>query len=235
MVRGGRVKPQSRRSLANEVLAVVLVALAILVLLSLVSYHATDPSWNTAGPEHPVSNLIGRVGAYLSDGLLQVFGIASLALPVLLVVIAYRAFFGEQPAVPAVKLAGAGLLLLALSGLLTLFPQWGIGLLKNARNGGVIGYLVEGGLAGLMNPTGAAIVLIAASLLTLVLTMEVSLASLSGFLGSVGRLIAQRVAANRAADREAAQRRQVSDGGETTLGARVTNWISDWREKREAA
>ncbi|MGH9828395.1 MAG: DNA translocase FtsK 4TM domain-containing protein, partial [Blastocatellia bacterium] len=236
MARGGRAKSGARRSLANEVLAVVLVALAILVFLSLASYNSADSSFNSVGPERPISNLIGHVGAYLSDGLLQVFGLGSLALPIVLVVIAYRAFFGEGPAVPAAKLIGSGLLLVAISGLLSLFPQWGIGLLKNSRNGGVVGYLVEGGLASFMNTAGAAIVLVAASILTVVLTMEVSLASMSGFAGSVANSIVQRIAANRQADKAAAKARaERSPRREFQLVSRVTNWFANWQDKRALA
>jgi S-DNA-T family DNA segregation ATPase FtsK/SpoIIIE len=85
----------SKKPLANEVLAVVMVALAILLLLSLVTYDPRDLSWNSSGPERPPSNLIGQLGAHISDFLLQVFGLASLVVPVLVGATGARYFFSE--------------------------------------------------------------------------------------------------------------------------------------------
>jgi len=68
----------------NIFLGLVLVLAATLVLLALASYHATDPSWNTAsgvaGPD-AVRNWIGIFGASLSDLLLQSLGVTAFFLP----------------------------------------------------------------------------------------------------------------------------------------------------------
>ena len=183
MVSRSYERKPARKSLGNEVLAVVMVALAILLLLSLVTYNPTDLSWNSVGPEHPPTNLIGQAGAHISDFLLQLFGLASFAIPFLLGLLGVRFFFSDGR-VPRKKLVGSGLLVIALAGFLALFPDIGAGLVKNARNGGAGGYLIKEGLASLMNTAGAAIVLTAATILTLMLAMEVSL---SGVVGLVGR------------------------------------------------
>jgi S-DNA-T family DNA segregation ATPase FtsK/SpoIIIE len=173
----------AKKSLGNEVLAVVMVALAILLLLSLVTYDPKDLSWNSVGPDHAPANLIGQVGAHVSDFLLQMFGLASFAIPILLGLLGVRYFFSDGR-VPRKKLIGSVLMVVALSGFLALFPDIGVGLVKNARNGGAGGYLIKEGLASLMNTAGAAIVLTAATILTLVLAMEVSL---SGAVQIIGR------------------------------------------------
>src|SRR6185503_5644571 len=175
-----RTKSTSKKSLANEVLAVVLVVAAILLVLSLFTYDSRDPSFNSVGPQREPQNLIGVVGALISDVFLQWFGLASLLIPVLLVLVAIQAFSTTNPAFPARKALGATLLLIAFSGFLALFPEIKIGLLARSYNGGAIGQMIEGGLAGLMGAAGAAIVLAAASVLTLMLTMEISLARLGG-------------------------------------------------------
>ena len=54
---------------------------AILLLVALFSHNPADPSLNTS-TTHPTTNLVGPVGATLSDLLLQGFGIAG-ALPAL--------------------------------------------------------------------------------------------------------------------------------------------------------
>lgn len=193
MATKSRAKPSSKKSLANEVLAVVLAAVATLLMLSLVTYNSKDPSWNSIGPQRSPSNIIGVVGAYIGDFFLQLFGLAALAIPVLLVLIAARTFFSDRAEIPVRKSAGAGLLLTAVSGFLALFPKLGFNILERyASNGGAVGYVIEGTLAGVLNTIGAAIVLTAASVLTLMLAMEISLASIAGWIDSVRQAYAER-------------------------------------------
>ena len=92
-----RTKSTSKKSLANEVLAVVLVVAAILLVLSLFTYDSRDPSFNSVGPQREPKNLIGVVGAFISDVFLQWFGLASLLIPVLLVLVSLRAFSTTSP------------------------------------------------------------------------------------------------------------------------------------------
>lgn len=208
-----RSKQTGGKSLANEVVAVVLVAVAVLLFLSLITYDPKDPSWNSSVPPHDPSNLIGLAGAYAGDFFLQLFGIASLIIPALLVLIAARAFFSEAAAIPLPKAFGALLLLIAFSGFLSLFPNIEIGLLANSSsNGGAVGYIIEGTLAGVMNTLGAAIVLTLASVLTLMLTMEVSLATVSHWLHS------------------AKEARVETHKGEPTMFQRLSGW---WAARAE--
>jgi len=175
MSRIERSKKPASRPVSHDVLAVVLLAIAALLLLSLVTYSPKDLSWNSTGPAHSPSNLIGKFGAYIGDFFIQLFGLASFSIPILMSAAALRTLFGGDPPLPARKIAGSALLLGALSGFLALFPEIRIGLLRNSHNGGVIGYLAEGGLAHLMNTAGAAIVLSATTVLTLMLAMDISL------------------------------------------------------------
>ena len=233
-----RTKHSGKKSLANEVLAVVLVVAAILLVLSLFTYDPRDPSFNSVGPQHEPHNIIGVVGAFISDVFLQWFGLASLLVPVLLVLVAIRAFSTTNPGFPARKAFGATLLLIAFSGFLALFPQIKIGLLARSYNGGAIGQMIETGLAGVMSTTGAAIVLAAASVLTLMLTMEISLARIAAWVRSVraeraetdpanptmfSRLSAwwqarseqrQQIAAQKRAEKELEQRRKEEERAE---------------------
>ena len=68
-------------------LGLVVLVGAGLLLLSLLSYTATDPSLNSAGGiagTRPAHNWCGLVGAYVADLLLQPLGVAVLFLPLLL-------------------------------------------------------------------------------------------------------------------------------------------------------
>jgi S-DNA-T family DNA segregation ATPase FtsK/SpoIIIE len=193
-------KRATQRSIAGEVVAVVLIATAIIVLLSLVTYNARDSSWNSVGPDHSPSNLIGRLGAHLSDIFLQMFGLAAFTLPLILVGISVRALFGNNPGLPVRKAAGASLLLVALSGLLALLPRLSLDVLANSRNGGAVGYVVAEALARIMNTAGAAIVLAAISLLTLMLAMDVSLSSLLAIVALATKSIRLRLGARERPD-----------------------------------
>ena len=210
-----RTKHSGKKSLANEVLAVVLVVAAILLVLSLFTYDPRDPSFNSVGPQHEPHNIIGVVGAFISDFFLQWFGLASLLVPVLLVLVAIRAFSTTNPGFPARKAVGATLLLIAFSGSLALFPQIRIGLLARSYNGGAIGQMIEAGLAGVMSTTGAAIVLAAASMLTLMLTMEISLARIVTWL------------------RSAREERAETDQAKPTMFSRISTWWISRSEQRQ--
>jgi S-DNA-T family DNA segregation ATPase FtsK/SpoIIIE len=75
---------RSRR--LNEMLGLIVVVAAGLLLLALVSYTPSDPSFNTVGGAagaHPAHNWTGLIGAYVSDLLLQSLGIAVIFLPLM--------------------------------------------------------------------------------------------------------------------------------------------------------
>ncbi len=180
-----RSKASPHKSLAGEILAVVLIAAAVLLTLSLFTYDPEDRSFNSVGPQAEPHNLIGVVGAFISDAFLQWFGLASLLIPILLVIVALRAFSTTDKGFPTRKVVGATLLLIAFSGFLALFPKIDITLLRHSNNGGAIGQMLEAGLVGLMSKVGAAIVLAAASVLTLMVTMEISLMRVSGWVKSI--------------------------------------------------
>src|ERR1700741_4905131 len=77
---------RSRR--LNEILGLIVLVAGALLLLALLTYTPSDPSFNTVGGAaglHPAHNWTGIAGAYLSDLLLQTLGVAVFFVPVLLV------------------------------------------------------------------------------------------------------------------------------------------------------
>lgn len=59
-------------------------ALALFIVISLITYHNSDASWSHVVDTAHVSNAAGKVGAWLSDILLYGFGYAAYLFPVLL-------------------------------------------------------------------------------------------------------------------------------------------------------
>src|ERR1035437_9125447 len=66
----------------KEIYAVLFLALAVLLLLSLVSYDPADPSFNRFITESPTPhNWIGSCGSYTADALFRLLGLAAFLLP----------------------------------------------------------------------------------------------------------------------------------------------------------
>ena len=87
----------------NEVTGLVLLSVGVSMWLSLVSYRAQDPSWNTsAGLARPL-NLTGYAGSYFADLLLQTFGLAAFAFPVLALLLGWKWLRSEDVEAPAAK------------------------------------------------------------------------------------------------------------------------------------
>ena len=144
----------------NELIGFSLIAAALLLLLALASYSPLDPSLNTAaavsvnGATH---NWIGRVGAVISDVLLQVFGIAVFSIPVMLGMLGLRWFRSRLVNSPLEKLLGSLILLLFVPALMALLPghvRW----MHAVAIEGVLGKILGDFLIHYFNLLGAYIV-----------------------------------------------------------------------------
>ncbi len=72
---------KAKERLGLEITGIILIFFALFSLVSLVSYHSSDPSWaNAPAAGQRVANFAGRAGAYFSEALLQFLGIVSFLL-----------------------------------------------------------------------------------------------------------------------------------------------------------
>src|SRR3990167_9294972 len=62
----------------------VSVACAIFLLISLITYHTQDPGWSSTGFGPKVANWGGRVGAWIGDIFLSLFGLVAYLFPFLI-------------------------------------------------------------------------------------------------------------------------------------------------------
>src|SRR5712691_1882998 len=164
----------ARNTRANEIVAIALIALALLVGLCLASYNPNDPSWNAAG-EASARNWIGAVGANVAAALLQTIGLAAYLLPFLLLAAAWRRFRSRRINAPVTRLAGLILLVLASAALLTLAnirPFFD----ASFNAGGLAGAVIARALVGGLNTIGAAILLAAIAATGLLLATRFSFA-----------------------------------------------------------
>jgi DNA segregation ATPase FtsK/SpoIIIE, S-DNA-T family len=75
---------ETLRRLRREMVGLLFWALAVYLVMSLLSFSSTDPSLNHTGSEgQPIRNWGGIVGAYVSDLLLQLVGWAAFLVPLL--------------------------------------------------------------------------------------------------------------------------------------------------------
>jgi DNA segregation ATPase FtsK/SpoIIIE, S-DNA-T family len=171
----GYFVPTEHRRL-NESIGLLLAVISILIALSLVSFNPDDPSFNIARSpalgEKP-ANFAGVLGAYLADGFFQLLGFSSYLIPIFLGVYAFYWLASWPVRAVVARTTGAVLLILTLSAMMswsTSFPRVGGQLLA----GGLFGRMIEDNLESLVNPAGAAVLLIAAFFGSLFLTTKFS-------------------------------------------------------------
>jgi S-DNA-T family DNA segregation ATPase FtsK/SpoIIIE len=116
--------PTKNRRL-NELVGFLLCVSALLLFLALASYSPLDPSLNSASVltgSHAARNWIGILGAYLSDLILQFWGVGSFLLPIFMAMLGVRWFRSRAVQTPVAKTLGAIWLLMFVPALLAILP-----------------------------------------------------------------------------------------------------------------
>ena len=137
----------------NVFLGLVLLLVSLLVLLALATYHASDPSLNTA-TGLPVRNWVGLFGAGLSDLLLQILGVTAFFLPMWLAGIGWTWMHSRPSGSALLRWVGTLLALAFLPAAFGLLP-WHLHWLHELPVEGVVGRLISGLLVGYLNIQGA--------------------------------------------------------------------------------
>ena len=141
----------------NEAIAFVFLFLGLAIMLSLISYSALDPSWNTATGVTRPSNLMGRFGAHLSDLCFQFFGLSSFAIPALILLLAWKWMQSKPIEAAGVKVGGAFLFVLGTCTCFSLAPSTRA-LSGSIPAGGLFGIVLADSLVFYLNFTGAALI-----------------------------------------------------------------------------
>ena len=143
----------------NLFLGLVLLLVSLLVLFALATYHAADPSLNTASVTDPagsyaVHNWIGPFGSYLSDLLLQTLGLTAFLLPLWLGGIGYSWMRSRPSGSALLRWMGTLLALTFLPAAFGLTP-WHWRWMHMVPVEGVVGRLMSGLLVSYLNIQGA--------------------------------------------------------------------------------
>jgi S-DNA-T family DNA segregation ATPase FtsK/SpoIIIE len=180
----------TRHRRLNEAVAIVFLFVGAALMLSLISYRPTDPSLNTASGAAKPLNLVGFPGSYTADFLLQTLGLAAFALPVIVLLVAWRWLHSKPIESPGVKILGS---LLLLSGVCS-----ALGMAEGLR--AFSGHIPAGGLAGTLlaerlthwlNYTGAMLFTAFALVFSLYLVSTFSMATLARWLAWPMSLLAR--------------------------------------------
>ena len=157
----------------NEIIAVVLAVLAVMVFLSLFSFTENDlpPNSTSLTSKH---NWIGFIGVYTAYALFSAIGLTAYAVPAVLGVVAWNYFRSERNFSSLVKVTGVVLLLVSISGLFRLFDF----------HGGIVGkFFAETIFLSLLGKIGTGILLAALSAVAVLLITNLSLANVFGDFG----------------------------------------------------
>jgi S-DNA-T family DNA segregation ATPase FtsK/SpoIIIE len=164
----------------NELTGLLLLSLGLAILLSLISYHAQDPSWDTAAATRPL-NLVGYPGSYTSDLFFQLFGVAAFLFPLLIFVLAWRWIRSETIEAGAIKVFGAVLLTLSVCAGLSFLPLPLYG--GATRIGGALGLLLAQSLLDSLNLAGALVAVATAMVVSVYLVSTFTMARLGAWFG----------------------------------------------------
>jgi DNA segregation ATPase FtsK/SpoIIIE, S-DNA-T family len=171
-------EPTKTRRL-NELVGFLLCVSALLLFLALISYSPLDPSLNSASVltgSRAARNWVGIVGAYVSDILLQAFGLGAFLLPVFPGMLGIRWFRSRKIQAPVAKSLGAIWLLMFVPALFAILPghvRW----MNAIPVEGLLGRIVGDALIHYFNLAGAYIVCATVLAVALYLTTAFSFSS----------------------------------------------------------
>jgi len=174
----------------NEMVGLLLFAAGLLIMLSLVSYSASDPCFSASGAGGDTKNYIGIIGAFLSDALLKLFGLSAYFIPVFL--FGYGVYFalGGEALHPLLKKIGGLVLFISSAAFFGLqgstVSLFGEQVPSGGMLGGLIAYLLLKGFSS----TGAYIITLTAIVISLMLLTPFSpLKALDWLRELIGRLM----------------------------------------------
>jgi S-DNA-T family DNA segregation ATPase FtsK/SpoIIIE len=170
----------TRNRRLNELVGFLLCVSALLLFLALASYSPLDPSLNSASiltRSHAARNWIGIFGAYLSDLILQFWGVGSFLLPIFMVMLGARWFRSRAVQSPVAKTLGGIWLLMFVPALFAILPghiRW----MSAVPIEGLAGRILGDILIRYLNVAGAYIVCTTVLAVALYLTTAFSFAAI---------------------------------------------------------
>lgn len=142
----------------REIKVISWLSVIMFLFIAFFSYSDRDAGWSQVTGFQAVDNLEGVIGAYCADFFLSNFGLTAFLIPGLAVVKLLQTFNYLEFKHPKLALAGYGLLIISICGLLSLYGVMSD--LYSSGSGGWIGRFVSFGLLNILNPIGSSLFLI---------------------------------------------------------------------------
>jgi S-DNA-T family DNA segregation ATPase FtsK/SpoIIIE len=159
----------------NEMAGLLLFATGLLIILSLMSYSATDPCFSVSGTGAATKNYIGLIGAYLSDALLRLFGVTAYLLPLFLFGYGVFLALGGEAVHPYLKKIGVIVLFFSTTAFFGLQSDTVRLFGEDVPSGGMLGGLIALLLMKGFSATGSYIITLTAIVISLMLLTPFSL------------------------------------------------------------
>lgn len=149
------------------------------LFLSLLSYDGGDPAWSHISTRDNITNITGRLGAWVSDILQLFFGMGAWWLVIVLCYEMLRLWWKHEEMAWQLRLIAYFFLLVFISGLLA---QWGATQSSERALwlGGVMGFELHKGLVSFMGMIATTLFLVVLTLLVMTLVMGIRWGKLFG-------------------------------------------------------
>ena len=170
----------------RDFLGIAVLALSLFTIVSLATYSATDPSMNTSlSSQELITNSGGLVGAYFSDGLVQLFGSGAFFFPVITLIIGWACVRGKEFNHWPLRLVSGIFLLTGLCALCAVQMNADPIFKNYAQVGGLTGAVLGNFLVMWLSNVGATIFLITMILVSLLAMTEKTVNSMLEITGKL--------------------------------------------------
>ncbi len=152
--------------------SVIGVGLLAFLFISLLSYNPADPAWSHVGSSSDISNVGGRLGAWVADILRAFFGLGAWFFVVVLAYELVHLWWTRGSVMWVLRLIAYVFLLACISAMFAQLGAWWQ-VDSAATFGGMLGYELLGSLTGVLGVPVAMAFLVLMTLLVATLTFEV--------------------------------------------------------------
>jgi S-DNA-T family DNA segregation ATPase FtsK/SpoIIIE len=153
------IKKKQENTIPVQVLGLFMGFIAVFLLLALISYHPSDPSFTYSGDVKTIHNWMGIVGSYVADGLYIIFGITAFFIPLFLAEYSFR-FFRKRRFPSWIKFLSTFIIFFVAIGGLGIFVKEIAISAKTIQAGGIIGHIIGSALLAYLNAWGSIVLLV---------------------------------------------------------------------------
>ncbi len=165
----------------REIKGIGCLALAVFLLLCLISYHPQDPSFTRFIAEGKTThNFIGPVGSYTADSIIRLFGISSFFLPMIFLFCSFQYFFRKEFTLTKSKFFGIIFFAVSFAGLITAIVKTVTVYGEKLKVGGLIGAVAVQLLLNYFNIAGTYILLVLILIVSLIFMIDFSIVTVTG-------------------------------------------------------